>query len=143
MERVPAGSAFAFEMIFDVYKPDDYQQLRELFSAMHLLEQVGLADKAKAYPSQLSGGERLRVAVLRALINDPSIIFADEPTGNLDSRTAGDVFDLFNQLVDEGKTMLMVTHDKELAKRVPRVVEITDGKITRDEFIGGANWMGY
>jgi putative ABC transport system ATP-binding protein len=68
---------------------------------------------------------------------------ADEPTGNLDSRTAGDVFDLFNELVAEGKTMLMVTHDKELARRVPRVVEITDGKITRDEYVGGAGWTGY
>jgi putative ABC transport system ATP-binding protein len=68
---------------------------------------------------------------------------ADEPTGNLDTRTASDVFDLFTQLVSQGKTMIMVTHDKELAKRVPRVVEITNGKITRDEFVGGATWTGY
>jgi putative ABC transport system ATP-binding protein len=70
-------------------------------------------------------------------------VVADEPTGNLDSRTANDVFDLFTGLVDQGKTLLMVTHDKELARRVPRVVEITDGKITRDEYIGGAMWTGY
>jgi putative ABC transport system ATP-binding protein len=70
-------------------------------------------------------------------------LVADEPTGNLDTRTASDVFDLFTQLVSQGKTMIMVTHDKELAKRVPRVVEITNGKITRDEFVGGATWTGY
>jgi putative ABC transport system ATP-binding protein len=111
--------------------------------AMHLLETVGLGDQADKLPSMVSGGQQQRAAIARSLANDPPLLVADEPTGNLDSRTAGDVFDLFNRLVDEGKTMLMVTHDKELAKRVPRVVEITDGKITRDEYVGGANWMGY
>ena len=65
------------------------------------------------------------------------------PTGNLDQRTAMDVFDLFERLVDDGKTLLMVTHDKELARRVPRVVEIVDGRITRDEFVGEVAWTGY
>ena len=111
--------------------------------AMHLLETVGLDDQAHKLPSMVSGGQQQRAAIARALANDPPLLVADEPTGNLDSRTAGDVFDLFNRLVDEGKTMLMVTHDKELARRVPRVVEITDGKITRDEFIGGVHWTGY
>ena len=111
--------------------------------AMHLLEIVDLDDQANKLPSMVSGGQQQRAAIARALANDPPLLVADEPTGNLDQRTAGDVFDLFNRLIDEGKTMLMVTHDKELARRVPRVVEITDGKITRDEFIGGANWMGY
>jgi putative ABC transport system ATP-binding protein len=111
--------------------------------AMHLLEIVGLDDQANKLPSMVSGGQQQRAAIARALANDPSLIVADEPTGNLDTRTAGDVFDLFNRLVEEGKTMIMVTHDKELARRVPRVVEIIDGKITRDEFVGGANWTGY
>lgn len=111
--------------------------------AMYLLETVGLADQAHKLPSMVSGGQQQRAAIARALANDPPLLVADEPTGNLDSRTAADVFDLFNQLVAEGKTMLMVTHDKELARRVPRVVEITDGKITRDEYVGGANWTGY
>lgn len=111
--------------------------------AMHLLDQVGLAGHAYKLPSALSGGEQQRVAIARALANDPPLIVADEPTGNLDSRTAGDVFELFTQLVEQGKTMIMVTHDKELAKRVPRVVEITNGKITRDEYVGGATWTGY
>jgi putative ABC transport system ATP-binding protein len=111
--------------------------------AMHLLETVGLADQAHKLPSMVSGGQQQRAAIARALSNDPSLLVADEPTGNLDTRTAGDVFDLFSSLVEGGKTMLMVTHDKELAQRVPRVVEITNGKITRDEFIGGAKWTGY
>ncbi len=111
--------------------------------AMHLLEVVGLDDQAHKLPSMVSGGQQQRAAIARALANDPPLLVADEPTGNLDSRTAGDVFDLFNELISQGKTMLMVTHDKELAKQVPRVVEITDGKITRDEYVGGAGWTGY
>jgi putative ABC transport system ATP-binding protein len=111
--------------------------------AMHLLETVGLADQAEKLPSMVSGGQQQRAAIARALANDPALLVADEPTGNLDTRTALDVFELFNQLVEQGKTMIMVTHDKELAKRVPRVVEITNGKITRDEFVGGATWTGY
>jgi len=111
--------------------------------AMHLLEIVGLADQAHKLPSMVSGGQQQRAAIARALANDPPLLVADEPTGNLDSRTAGDVFDLFSSLVEQGKTMLMVTHDKELARRVPRVLEIIDGKITRDEYVGGAEWAGY
>jgi putative ABC transport system ATP-binding protein len=111
--------------------------------AMHLLEIVGLADQAHKLPSMVSGGQQQRAAIARALSNDPPLLVADEPTGNLDSRTAGDVFALFSELVSQGKTMLMVTHDKELARQVPRVVEIMDGVITRDEYIGGAGWAGY
>jgi len=91
----------------------------------------------------VSGGQQQRAAIARALANDPQILVADEPTGNLDQRTAYDVFDLFGRLVDEGKTLLMVTHDKELARRVPRVVEIVDGRITRDEYVGERTWTGY
>jgi len=111
--------------------------------AMQLLEIVSLEDQANKLPSMVSGGQQQRAAIARALANDPELLVADEPTGNLDTRTAGDVFDLFIKLVQEGKTMIMVTHDKELSRRVPRVVEIIDGKITRDEFVGGANWTGY
>jgi len=111
--------------------------------AMHLLEIVGLADQADKLPGMVSGGQQQRAAIARALANDPPLLVGDEPTGNLDTRTAGDVFDLFSSLVEQGKTMLMVTHDKELARRVPRVVEIIDGKITRDEYVGGAGWVGY
>ena len=111
--------------------------------SMHLLERVDLADQAHKLPSMVSGGQQQRAAIARALANDPALLVADEPTGNLDSRTAGEVFDLFSDLVEQGKTMLMVTHDKELARRVPRVLEIIDGKITRDEYVGGAGWAGY
>jgi len=111
--------------------------------AMHLLEGVGLEDQAHKLPGMVSGGQQQRAAIARALANDPELLVADEPTGNLDTRTAQDVFDLFGKLVQEGKTPIMVTHDKELSRRVPRVVEIIDGKITRDEFVGGAIWTGY
>lgn len=111
--------------------------------ASQLLETVGLGDQANKLPSMVSGGQQQRAAIARALANDPDLLIADEPTGNLDTRTANDVFDLFLELVTQGKTLLMVTHDKELARRVPRVVEIIDGKITRDEFIGTATWAGY
>jgi putative ABC transport system ATP-binding protein len=122
----------------DKYTPKERRE-----RAMYLLEIVGLADQAHKLPSMVSGGQQQRAAIARALANDPPLLVADEPTGNLDSRTASDVFDLFSSLVEQGKTMLMVTHDKELARRVPRVVEIIDGKITRDEYVGGADWIGY
>lgn len=111
--------------------------------AMSLLERVGLADQALKLPSQVSGGQQQRAAIARALANDPQLLVADEPTGNLDSHTSQDVFDLFMDVVGGGKTMLMVTHDKELAARVPRVVEILDGRITRDEYLGKPAWTGY
>ncbi|MCB0192200.1 MAG: ABC transporter ATP-binding protein [Anaerolineae bacterium] len=103
--------------------------------AMSLLELVGLADQADKLPSMVSGGQQQRAAIARALANDPPLLVGDEPTGNLDSRTAAEVFDLFSQLVDQGKTMIMVTHDKELAQRVPRRIEIVNGRIARDDVL--------
>jgi ABC-type lipoprotein export system ATPase subunit len=97
--------------------------------AMHLLEQVEMADHAHKLPSAVSGGQQQRVAIARALANDPPILAADEPTGNLDSKTADSVFQLFERLVDEGKTILMVTHDQDLAKRATRTVILTDGEM--------------
>jgi putative ABC transport system ATP-binding protein len=120
------------------YSPRERRQ-----RAAHLLEIVGLDDQMQKLPSQVSGGQQQRAAIARALANDPPLLIADEPTGNLDSATSHDVFDLFAEVVSKGKTMLMVTHDKELAQRVPRVVEILDGKITRDEFVGRPSWAGY
>jgi ABC-type lipoprotein export system ATPase subunit len=111
--------------------------------ALVLLESVDLADQANKLPGNVSGGQQQRAAIARALANDPELLVADEPTGNLDTRTANDMFDMFVQLVKQGKTLVMVTHDKDLSRRVPRVVEIIDGRITRDEFVGGANWTGY
>jgi putative ABC transport system ATP-binding protein len=120
------------------YKPRERRE-----RAMHLLEIVGLADQAHKLPGMVSGGQQQRAAISRALANDPPLLIADEPTGNLDTASARMVFDLFNQLVAEGKTMLMVTHDKELAHQVPRKIEIMDGHITRDEYLGTGDWAGH
>jgi putative ABC transport system ATP-binding protein len=111
--------------------------------AAHLLEMVGLGDQMHKLPAMVSGGQQQRSAIARALANDPPLLIADEPTGNLDSHSSSDIFDLFNGVVAQGKTMLMVTHDKELATRVPRVVEIRDGRITRDEYVGSPQWAGH
>jgi putative ABC transport system ATP-binding protein len=101
--------------------------------AMDLLDMVGLADQANKLPSMVSGGQQQRAAIARALATDPALLIADEPTGNLDAKTAGQVFDLFVHLIEEqGKTMLMVTHDQELANQIPRKVEIVNGVIAHD-----------
>ena len=100
--------------------------------AMHLLDMVGLADQAHKLPSMVSGGQQQRAAIARAIANDPPLIVADEPTGNLDSRTENSVFDIFEALIQQGKTMLMVTHSRSLAQRIPRMIEIRDGHISRD-----------
>ena len=97
--------------------------------ALDLLDQMGLASHSQKLPSSLSGGEQQRVAIARALATDPPIIVADEPTGNLDTKTAEAVFQLFGRLVASGKTILMVTHDAELARRVTRKVQLLDGEI--------------
>jgi ABC-type lipoprotein export system ATPase subunit len=100
--------------------------------ALHLLEQVEIAEHADKLPSAVSGGQRQRVAIARALANDPMFLAADEPTGNLDSKTAEAVFRVFEKLVDEGKTILMVTHDMDLASRVTRTVHLADGELLDD-----------
>ena len=97
--------------------------------AMHLLEQMGMADDAHKFPGTLSTGQAQRAAIARALANDPPILVADEPTGNLDTRNADIVFDLFGALAAAGKTIVMVTHDDELARLVQRTVVIADGLI--------------
>lgn len=100
--------------------------------ALALLDMVGLADQAHKLPSQVSGGQQQRAAIARALANDPPLLVADEPTGNLDSVTSEDIFQLFLSLVARGKTVVMVTHSLDLAVRGSRVVEIRDGRITND-----------
>ena len=120
------------------YKPRERRE-----RAMHLLDIVGLADQVHKLPGMVSGGQQQRAAIARALANDPALLVADEPTGNLDTASARMVFDLFSELVAEGKTLLMVTHDKELAQQVPRKIEIMDGHITRDEYIGIGDWAGH
>jgi ABC-type lipoprotein export system ATPase subunit len=106
-----------------------YERSERPERAMHLLEQMELGQEAHKTPAALSGGQQQRVAIARALANDPPIVVADEPTGNLDSKTAASVFALFERLVAQGKTILMVTHDRDLAQKVTRTVVISDGEI--------------
>ncbi len=110
-----------------LYTPRERQE-----RAMYLLDSVGVADQAKKLPTAISGGQQQRVAIARALANDPPMVMADEPTGNLDSRTARQVFELFERLVEEGKTFLMVTHDDDLASRVSRTIVIADGELVNE-----------
>jgi putative ABC transport system ATP-binding protein len=111
----------------DVYRPVERAE-----RALHLLELAGVADDADKLPGALSGGQQQRVAIARALANDPPLIVADEPTGNLDSKTAFAVFELFAGFVEHGKTIVMVTHDRDLARRVYRTVTLADGEIVGD-----------
>jgi putative ABC transport system ATP-binding protein len=100
--------------------------------AEKLLSEVGILDQADKFPSALSGGEQQRVGVARAMANDPKIILADEPTGNLDTQTTEDIFRLLENLVSEGKCVIMVTHNEDLAKRCDRIIRIQDGMIVED-----------
>ena len=101
--------------------------------AESLLAKVGLTSKLNSRPSQLSGGEQQRVAIARALVNNPSIIFADEPTGNLDSKTSFEIMKLFTKLNSEGRTVVMITHEMDVARFASRIIRIHDGKIVEDK----------
>ncbi len=109
------------------YKPGESERY-----AMELLEQVELAEHAKKPPAYISGGQKQRVAIARALANDPAVILADEPTGRLDSVTAETIFQIFDELIENGKMILVVSHERTLAKRVDRVIELEDGQIISD-----------
>jgi putative ABC transport system ATP-binding protein len=104
--------------------------------AREALAKVGLGERMKHRPNQLSGGEKQRVAIARALVNKPSILLADEPTGNLDTRTSLDIMALFEQLHQEGQTIVMVTHEDDIAHHAKRIVRMRDGKIVADEQTG-------
>jgi len=100
--------------------------------AQAALERVGLGDRVRHRPSQLSGGERQRIAVARALVNDPSILLADEPTGNLDSRNSEEILSLFDQLHRDGQTIILVTHEVDVARHARRIIRMRDGRILSD-----------
>lgn len=121
LENVIAPMDFA-----NVWKPKERKA-----RAMSLLDRFGIADQAYKTPDMLSGGQQQRVAIARALANNPPIIIGDEPTGNLDRMSANNVFNFFHELAAEGATILLVTHDRELAQHVPQVLELVDGTIGR------------
>lgn len=110
-----------------------YKRRERKRRALQLLEMVGIEKHAYKLPNALSGGEQQRAAIARALANDPPIIVADEPTGNLDSTTANELFELFNRLVNQGKSLIVVTHDQNLSAHAQRVIHLLDGRIYRDE----------
>jgi putative ABC transport system ATP-binding protein len=114
-----------------IYGGGERQERRE--RALLALAKVGLADRVSHRPNELSGGQRQRVAVARALVNDPSILLADEPTGNLDSSTSGEIMALFDELHAAGNTVILVTHEDDIAKHAHRSVTLRDGKVIRDE----------
>ena len=101
--------------------------------AMHVLEQVSLADRSHHRPNEMSGGQNQRVAIARALVNDPSIILADEPTGNLDSKTSYEIMDIFEQIHNAGNTVVLVTHEEDIANHAHRIIRLRDGVLESDK----------
>ena len=124
-------------VIENIELPMFYQGFSERDSADHakkLAEMVGLGDRTKHRPSELSGGQQQRVAIARALANDPMVILADEPTGNLDSQSGEEILSVLDELHRQGKTLIIVTHDDHIGKRAQRIIHLLDGRIDRDEF---------
>ncbi|HPI72138.1 MAG TPA: ABC transporter ATP-binding protein [bacterium] len=114
-----------------IYNGTPTQQRRQL--AKEALEKVGLEDRMHHKPNELSGGQRQRVAIARALVNKPSIILADEPTGNLDSKTGDEIMEIFEALHEQGNTIILVTHEEYIAEHSDRIIRLRDGSIERDE----------
>lgn len=127
---LPRSTALANVMQPLVYRNISYKARKEL--ALEALQRVGLDSRVSHFPNQLSGGQRQRVAIARALVTEPSILLADEPTGNLDSRTTDEIMILFDELHHDGHTLIIVTHEPEIADHCKRVVELKDGRIFAD-----------
>ncbi len=127
LPRATSLENVALPLIYAGYGKSEREEM-----AYQVLENVGLGDRATHRPNELSGGQRQRVAIARALVNNPSIILADEPTGNLDSKTSYDIMDLFQKLHDAGNTIIMVTHEDEIAHYALRIVRLRDGLVETD-----------
>ncbi len=127
LPRATALENVALPLIYAGYGKSEREEM-----ALQTLENVGLGDRATHRPNELSGGQRQRVAIARALVNNPSIILADEPTGNLDSKTSYDIMDLFQKLHDAGNTIIMVTHEEDIAGYAHRIIRLRDGLIEKD-----------
>ncbi|MBE0391211.1 putative ABC transport system ATP-binding protein [Flavobacterium sp. 7E] len=127
LPRTTALDNVALPMIYAGYSKSDRNARAE-----EVLKQVGLADRMDHHPNQLSGGQRQRVAVARALVNKPSIILADEPTGNLDSKTSIEIMALFNEIHANGNTVILVTHEEEIAEYAHRIIRLRDGVVESD-----------
>ena len=130
---LPRANALGNVMQPLIYRNIGIRQRKEI--AIEALERVGLADRMDHLPNQLSGGQRQRVAIARALVTHPSILLADEPTGNLDSRTTIEIMQLFDELHAEGHTLIVVTHEDEIAHHCHRIIEMKDGKIFNDRAV--------
>ena len=128
LPRASALENVALPLVYAGLSKEDREE-----KALATLDGVGLADRAYHKPNELSGGQRQRVAVARALVNDPSIILADEPTGNLDSKTSYSIMDLFAELHDKGNTIIMVTHEEDIAEYAHRIIRMRDGLIETDD----------
>lgn len=128
LPRASALENVALPLVYAGLKSTDRQE-----RALEALAGVGLEDRAYHKPNELSGGQRQRVAIARALVNNPSIILADEPTGNLDSKTSYSIMDLFQELHDQGNTIIMVTHEEDIAAYSHRIIRLRDGLIESDE----------
>lgn len=127
LPRASALENIALPLIYAGYSKSERND-----RAMQALESVGLADRSHHKPNELSGGQRQRVAIARALVNNPSIILADEPTGNLDTKTSYDIMNLFQELHDKGNTIIMVTHEDDIAHYAHRIIRLRDGLIEWD-----------
>ena len=128
---MPRADAFQNVELPLIYAGVGARERRE--RALRALEEVGLSDRARHRPNELSGGQRQRVAVARALVNSPAILLADEPTGNLDTATGDEIMDLFDRLVEQGRTLILVTHEEDLGRRSQRILRLRDGCVESDE----------